>query len=306
MHTQFQWAFSFFFLFAFCTTSPALGVDVISISITSSSSGLGGFEGKSEFQIRKTPDGYTGKLTIVDIENNFNALIEKGLLIKKQDSKYEGDTWTANTEVITPEEVVHRLKNDVREFPNISIPDRQIELFIKGLNTPPMTNLKISQFKIDRDWLRKVARELIDEMIKPTDNDYLLLNSRRSQFFEKLSDLDKAHKGISSYYSSVRWSDDYPEFKSVITFSDGHTIHLASNSQKEYMIPWNIKNGSNEFKTYDITLSKALNNLIPDNFSNKNRIEGNLNKVFKEQIWSSEIRSFIYGEEGLGLEDEAR
>ena len=294
MHTELQKTFLIFLLFLLITAPvSAFSSEVVSISITSSHSGVAGFSGKSNFIIQKTPEGYQGKLGIVDITYNFETLIKEGLYIENKDSSYKEKSWSINTKVTNEKEVFRRLYNDYKETSNHSISNIQIEQFIQALNDQPKTRLDFSQLGIDQKWLKDMATKAVDKWLDPTKDYYFLLKSRRSKLIDALSNEDKAFKDLSWYYTESMTYDDYPTLDATITFSDGKIIRLTSESQHEFMIPWKVKRNGQEFATFDIRISKALEMLLPEKFQEKKRIKGNLFRVFEEYFWSSDIHGWL-------------
>lgn len=267
---------------------PAWSEEVVSISITSTHSGFTGFSGKSFFKISKTSKGYKGTLEIINPHMNLETLVKEGIYIKESE-----DSWKLNTKVSTAEKAFHRLRNDISETFHYSISNEQIEYLLKTLNAPPKTSLEFSQFGIYQKWLRDMATKATDKWLDSTQDYYFLLKSRQLKLINTLSSEAKAHYDLSMYYSGLPHSDDYPELEAIITLSDNKTIHLESDSQKEFMIPWKVKSNGQEFTTYDLQISKTLNNLLPEKFLEKERIQGDLSRVFEEYLWSDEIHGWL-------------
>jgi hypothetical protein len=293
MNTKSQKILLIFLLLIFFTiTAPALSAEVVSISITSSDYDIGGFRGRSEFNIRKTPEGFKGKMDIIDPHFNFENLIKKGFLIEKKDPNYRGKSWVPNTKIITREELYKRLENDIKETSHNIIPEEKIERLLDAIHTEPVKTLDPSQFDINQEWLRKLAEDIVEKELDPSKKYYFIMKSRKSELIEGLSNLKRAYQKIRRHYA-YGWSDDYADLETRITLSDGKMILITSKSQHDFMIPWKITVGSQEYTTYAVNISRALNNILPQKFTNKKRIKGDLINIFKDRMWSDEIRGWM-------------
>jgi hypothetical protein len=75
----------------------------------------------------------------------------------------------------------------------------------------------------------------------------------------------------SIYFGTVK-VDDYPFIKVSITEKSGNTRSVSSNGQFLLMLPWKIGGVGQPVQTYNANISRAIESLLPDNFTNKRRL----------------------------------
>ena len=288
MYTKLQKISLIFFLFLLITAPvPAYSAEVISISIKARHTGLSGIPSGSDFEIILTPDGYKGTLGLIETSHNIENLEKEGLLIKSGQ-----DSWRINEEKSNTEEITFRIQNDKQMFPPRLIPKDKIEEFLKTLSTQPINKLNPDQLIINQEWLQNIATKLINKQLDTKKDYYFFAKSKLPILIKELSNIQKVRLRIRSYYSNKSF-DDYPKVKAIIKFANKQTIALSSDAQQIYMIPWKIKKNGNEYINYDVQISKALDNLLPESFSEKERIQGDLIEVFEDHIWRDEIWNFL-------------
>ncbi|MBP7552410.1 MAG: hypothetical protein KA885_03210 [Spirochaetes bacterium] len=92
---------------------------------------------------------------------------------------------------------------------------------------------------------------------------------------EILGNHEYIKEAVSEYYAS-NWYDDYPKIAVEIKLSGDKIITLQSNDQHFFMAPWFISSdaASGSLKNYNINISKALADTLPDGFVNKERLIG--------------------------------
>lgn len=92
---------------------------------------------------------------------------------------------------------------------------------------------------------------------------------------EILGNHENIKEAVSEYYAS-NWYDDYPKIVVEIKLLDDKIITLQSNDQHFFMAPWFISSdrASGSLKNYNINISKALADTLPDGFVNKERLIG--------------------------------
>ena len=99
-------------------------------------------------------------------------------------------------------------------------------------------------------------------------------------------------KAAAINFSGGNHTDDYPRVEVTIESAAG-TIKLSSEKQTPLMLPWQIKSVGKSSITYNADISRAIFNLLPANFTNRDRLSGEklrpevsvkvMDEVFKAQ-----------------------
>ena len=88
---------------------------------------------------------------------------------------------------------------------------------------------------------------------------------------------DLPESAIRSHYNS-QWTDDYPAHLIRITLSNGAVVEVHTDSQHAFMLPLQIggSGSNNPGETFDPRLSRAVAALMPDDYLDKERLDGRL------------------------------
>jgi hypothetical protein len=70
------------------------------------------------------------------------------------------------------------------------------------------------------------------------------------------------------------WTDDYPRIRVKLLLADGAVVLLDSESQHAFMIPWKVTTGETWFKTSDPGIGRAIASILPFDFSERRRLQG--------------------------------
>lgn len=82
-------------------------------------------------------------------------------------------------------------------------------------------------------------------------------------------------EGIQRHYGSM-WTDDCPAHLVKVVFADGRIVTIRSESQHAWMLPMTISDSLHELDgvTFDPRLSRAIAALMPDEYLEKDRLNG--------------------------------
>lgn len=166
-------------------------------------------------------------------------------------------------------------------------------------NIPTVENLGITEA-----WLQANAKSTLPERLKKSHQ------SEKDLFLSSFQDIKLIEKLLPGILGGW-WTDDYPEFALQIKRKDGSSVIINSSRQGIFMVPLAIiENGGARF-SYNANLSRAIAALLPEKFTNRERLSGKhlsqriAEKVMleiEEKLNRLETRNKI-GAELLQLED---
>ena len=149
-----------------------------------------------------------------------------------------------------------------------------IQDLIDAVNEPAVSKPDLGNLGITRDWLEKNAKLGAADYGK----DYILTAALNQQnlFFASYNDTTFIEKLLPSMFQEegLRWTDDYPQIEIRLQTHSGKWINFSSDAQPLFMLPWKIETEGATFKTYNAHISRALAKLLPNKFTNRERIEG--------------------------------
>jgi hypothetical protein len=127
---------------------------------------------------------------------------------------------------------------------------------------PSIENLGITQ-----TWLRSNAESALPERLKKSHQ------SEKDLFIAAFQDIKLIEKLLPEILGGG-WTDDYPNFDLQIKRKDGSSVIVHSSRQNIFMIPFAIsENGKTRF-SYNANLSRAIASLLPEKFTNLERLSG--------------------------------
>jgi hypothetical protein len=95
--------------------------------------------------------------------------------------------------------------------------------------------------------------------------------AQKALFRSSFVDAPKAQRRLKQLYASFH-TDDYPHLAFRVTFKDGTSVSVDSTSQHPFMIPWKIVRDGKSQETYNVQISRALQALLPEKFTNRGRL----------------------------------
>ena len=146
-----------------------------------------------------------------------------------------------------------------------------LEVLLKALEEPTIAKPSLENLGIDQAWLNAKAKICVDEGL----NRYMekVTAAKKQLFISKYTDMKFAEEQIAGMFDGTH-TDDYPYFEARIRLSDGGEIKVSSNGQSSFMIPWNVDYSSGARKTYNTHISNAFMSIIPQKFTNSDRLSG--------------------------------
>lgn len=145
---------------------------------------------------------------------------------------------------------------------------------LDALLEPVARELNIDQLGLNKAENSKNMADIIREFNKIYQFQ-TIPEDKIQETVEILGNHENIKEAVSEYYAS-NWYDDYPKIVVEIKLLDDKIITLQSNDQHFFMAPWFISSdrASGSLKNYNINISKALADTLPDGFVNKERLSG--------------------------------
>ncbi len=145
----------------------------------------------------------------------------------------------------------------------------QIQALIRAIGEPTISAPNRDNLGVTTVWLRSHASQAGKDA---TYVDYS--NGSQAQmalFRSSFVDERKVERRLDDIYKSFH-TDDNPQLRFEVTFEGGTTLSIWSRSQHPFMIPWCITLGNSPVSTYNIHISRALIALLPEKFTNRERL----------------------------------
>jgi hypothetical protein len=151
------------------------------------------------------------------------------------------------------------------------ISDELIVNLLSAIDAPGVTEPNLANLRITQEWLDANAGKAIEEYAAA----YFSLASPNQQalYFSSFKDQKFIENLLPRMFNSWH-TDDYPKVDIEITETDGRVIKVSSKAQPLFMLPWVISRGEGELKTYNADIARAVANLMPKKFTNKERLSG--------------------------------
>jgi hypothetical protein len=160
----------------------------------------------------------------------------------------------------------YKLKPSEEKLLIREVPKTDLKNLITAITDTKYDTIQLAEFGYSASYLQNNAERLARsyygyDRLKKDQQNYLI---------EQLQNEEKVTQVLPACFS-VWMTSDYPTCAIQFIYS-ADTIHVYSDEQDPYMIPWNLNKVS---KSYNPAISKFFASIIPhDNFSNKSRLEG--------------------------------
>jgi hypothetical protein len=105
-------------------------------------------------------------------------------------------------------------------------------------------------------------------------------------WWKQLFDSAKPQRAFAAdYYGNVMMStDDYPQVEVIVTFLDGLTTSVSSQSQQQYMLPFHIKQGDVTSDSYSPSLARAIADVNPTDINGKRLRGTSIDQVYGDWL----------------------
>jgi len=166
-----------------------------------------------------------------------------------------------------------------------SVPASVISNLLALLREPPRAEIQPEDLGLTPDWLTANRQRLLTAFGGEDKEAIFPLASPRQRAWltNALFDLKLLGELVRGSAFDV-WSDDYPEITIRLNSQHGEVARLYSHRQVTFMLPWQVTGGTNSYTTYNAGLSRAVASLLPEGFLNRERIQGDLFSIIKDDF----------------------
>ena len=102
---------------------------------------------------------------------------------------------------------------------------------------------------------------------------------QRAWLTNALADVELLGEALRGCFGAF-WTDDYPSLELRFEHDDGQTVEqvfrLNTRAQPPFMLPWEVYDGTNEFTSGNADISRAVVQILPPGFLNRDRLSGDL------------------------------
>lgn len=162
-------------------------------------------------------------------------------------------------------------KNNGYYSKNGKVEKQLVDDLLKAIDEPEIKEPSLSNLGITQEWLNANAEKGIQEYASGYFS--FSVENQKALYYSTFKDLQIMQKLLPSVFRGG-WTDDYPRIEIKITELDGTNFIVRSDAQPLFMLPWEINSKNKTFKTYNANIAKTLANLLPKNFTNRERLKG--------------------------------
>ena len=183
---------------------------------------------------------------------------------------------TINAEAMSPRTESYGI---LKMSPSVPIADvTRIEVFTQsaGFASPPLRVAKLDLVPGADGFLRETLPEERRDLI-PAERVARVLAALSRPRVAKLDPalFDVPEAVIERHYGSM-WTDDYPGHLVRVTLSTDRIITIRSEAQHTFMLPLKVTDsqGGSDYETFDPNLGRAIADLMPDGYLDRDRLGG--------------------------------
>jgi hypothetical protein len=120
---------------------------------------------------------------------------------------------------------------------------------------------------------------------------------QRAWLTNALADVELLGEAVRGGFGTM-WTDDYPSLELRFENHDGQTVEqvfrLSTSAQPSFMLPWQVYDGTNEFTSGNADISRAVVQVLPPGFLNRDRLNGDIFlMVVREFLNLGTVHEFI-------------
>jgi hypothetical protein len=152
------------------------------------------------------------------------------------------------------------------------VSDTAVCALLQAVNSRIIENLDLQNLGLTQEWVNQNANPALSDYVNKQRR--TLSVEQKKHFLTTFTNLRIMTKLVDDYYASI-WTDDHADIQIVVQTDEGKVIEISSDSQHEFMLPWRVSSvGPGTYWTWDANFSRAIAQLLPKNFPNRERIAG--------------------------------
>lgn len=153
-----------------------------------------------------------------------------------------------------------------------AVETKKVTALLAALEAPPLAAPTLDDLGITDRWLRAHAAEAL--RANYPEEIYRKLTDRQKDYFIGLfTDRALVARALPALLRGG-WTDDYPKVGVEVRLHGGETVKAGSSKQNIFMLPWTVERQGHSVENYDVALSRAIADLLPEGFTNRERIAG--------------------------------
>jgi hypothetical protein len=152
-------------------------------------------------------------------------------------------------------------------------------------NSWPPFSIDTQNLGLTRDWLKTNYDRLLRAYSAEEGPVFPNTSQRqRAWLTNALADINLLAEALRGPFGGI-WTDDYPTLELRFERSDGQGVEqillLKTTAQPSFMLPWEVNDGTNQCTSGNADISRAVVEILPNGFLNRDRLSGDLFEMIK-------------------------
>jgi hypothetical protein len=169
-----------------------------------------------------------------------------------------------------------------------------------GTNAWPRFTIDPVNLGLDAAWVKSNYQRLLQAYSGDSDKGVFPNTSERQRAWltNALADVELLGDAVRGCFGTMGWTDDYPSLELRFENDNGQTVEqvfrLSTSAQPSFMLPWQVDDGTNEFTSGNADISRAVVQVLPPGFLNRDRLNGDIfQMVVREFLNLGKVLEFI-------------
>lgn len=178
-------------------------------------------------------------------------------------------TWDGMGEPQSSELVIKRKKDHYYAGSN-HVSDQSIQSFITAIEGAAKQGSELERLGLGSEWLKNNAVVALRDYLQNWE--YKAMSSAQKELFvNSFSNVELMNAALSKQEGLVTL-DDFPEISVKITKESGAEYSLKLVVSPEFLHQWSVVSPTGNFETSDVAISLDLRALLPQKFTNRERL----------------------------------
>jgi hypothetical protein len=165
-------------------------------------------------------------------------------------------------------------------------------------NSRPYFTIDPENFGLTRYWLEANYERLLRAYSAEAGPAFPNASEpQRAWLTNELADIDLLAEALRDHFRGS-WTDDYPTLELRLEHDDGRVVeqilYLKTRAQPSFMLPWEVHAGTNQSWSGNADISRAVFEVLPPGFLNRDRLNGDLFDMVKNGFLNVQsVRDFL-------------